>query len=335
MNLPNTTDILQELSDCSTQQQLEAFHATYLGRKWSINSLFKELRSVSNQEKKQYGSQIKQLFETVDEAFQSRQDHVKKMYRDNELSKEIVDISTPAPQLSLWHQNLQHQLRRHVEEIFLRMWFAVEYWHELVSVYENFESVNIPSTHPATEMHDTLYVKSHNDQNMLLRTHTSAHQSELIKKYGPACKFVVPGRVYRNENLDATHDVAFWQVEWVVIDKNIHLWHFKSMMSEILQAVLESDSIKLRLRPAYFPFVEPWFEVDAHVTVWGKTKRMEILGAWMIHPHVLEQAWVDPKKYSGFAFGLGMTRLVAVRYWLDDIRLLTNWDIRFARSIHR
>ena len=334
MQLPDSQTILAELASCTAEDQLKAFFSSYLGKKWSVNGLFKELKDLSPEEKKDMGQQIKNLFDEVNSAFMLQQDEIKRSYRDAKLSEEIIDISTPGNSLSLGHANLQNQLRRTVEQIFQGMWFHIEYGHDLVDTFENFSSVNIPPSHPATEMHDTLYVDGTNSewQKLLLRTHTSAHQNELIKKYGPACKFVIPGKVYRNENMDASHDVAFWQVEWVVIDKWLSIGHFKGMMETILQGILETDQVELRLRPAYFPFVEPGFEIDAKAQVWGKDKRLEILWAGMIHPSVLEQAGVDPTEYSWFAFGLGMTRLVAIRYGIDDVRLLTNGDLRFAKS---
>ncbi len=334
MILPDPQTILAELATCTTEDQLKDFFSTYLGKKGSVNGLFKQLKDLSPEEKKTKGQEIKALFDSVNNAFMSQQDEIKRAYRDQKLSEEIVDISTPSNPLPLGHANLQNQLRRTVEQIFQGMWFHIEYGHDLVDTFENFSSVNIPPTHPATEMHDTLYVNGESKewQKLMMRTHTSAHQNELIRKYGPACKIMIPGKVYRNENLDASHDVAFWQVEWVVIDKWLSIGHLKGMMEQILQGILETDQVELRLRPAYFPFVEPGFEIDAKAQVWGKDKRLEILGAGMIHPSVLEQAGVDPNEYSGFAFGLGMTRLVAIRYGLSDIRLLTNGDLRFAKS---
>lgn len=335
MNLPKLQPLLKELSWCNNEASLKEYHASYLWKKWSINLLFKELKSLPPEEKKTKGQEIKWLFQKVQDAFFAQQDTIKKAYRDEQLKKEIIDISTPSNPVQRGYGNLQNKLRRKVEEIFQWMWFHIEYGHDLVSVYENFESVNIPASHPATEMFDTLYVKTDTtnpSEKKVLRTHTSAHQNELIKKYWPKCKFVIPGKVYRNENMDASHDVAFWQLEWVVIDKWISIWHFKWMMTEILKAILETDTIELRMRPGYFPFVEPWFEIDAKVEIWGKVKRLEILWAWMIHPAVLEQAWVDPTEYSWFAFWLWLTRMVAIRYGIGDVRLLTNGDLRFMHS---
>ncbi len=333
--LPDSSAIELELTSITDEQWLKDFYAKYLGKKWSINLLFKDLKDLEPEQKKEQGQKIKELFSSIQSHFFKKQDQIKKEYWNEQLAKEIIDISTPHNPLEQGTANLQNKLRRKVENIFQWMWFHIEYGHDLVNWFENFTSVNIPLSHPATEMHDTLYVKNpdqESEEKLLLRTHTSAHQNMLIKKYGPNCKFIVPGKVYRNENMDASHDVAFWQVEWVVIDKGISIWHFKGMIEEILKAILETDKIELRLRPAYFPFVEPGFEIDAKYEIGGKVKWLEILGAWMIHPHVLELAWVDPNEYSWFAFWLGMSRLVAIRYGIGDIRLMTNGDLRFLHS---
>lgn len=182
-------------------------------------------------------------------------------------------------------------------------------------------------------MHDTLYLQQtdEQDQQLLMRTHTSAHQNELIQRLGTPCKFVVPGKVYRNENMDASHDCVFRQIEGVVIDKGISIAHLKGMMKQILSALLQKD-VQLRMRPGYFPFVEPGIEIDARHQVGTHHKWLELLGAGMIHPEVLSQAGVDSTERSGFAFGVGMTRLVAIKHDIHDIRLLTNSDVRFVRS---
>jgi phenylalanyl-tRNA synthetase alpha chain len=182
----------------------------------------------------------------------------------------------------------------------------VDYGNEVVTKFENFEAVNIPLTHPATEMHDTIYLedKDPKGENLILRTHTSSYQNYLIKTYGLPLKAVTPGKVYRYENMDAHHDVMFYQLEGMVIDKNISVAHFKHMMSNLLEAILKTK-VETRMRPGYFPFVEPGFEIDVRYEVYNKetgkkelSKWMEILGAGMIHPNVLKAAGVDPKEWS-------------------------------------
>lgn len=216
----------------------------------------------------------------------------------------------------------------------------MEYGNEVVTKFENFESVNIPLTHPATDMHDTIYLHQQDPrgESLILRTQTSAMQNYMIKKYGLPLKAVVPGKVYRFDDMNATHDQMFYQLEGIVIDKNISLAHFKEMMAKLLSALLHKN-VETRMRPGYFPFVEPGFEIDARYEIYNKetgTKELspwiEILGAGMIHPNVLKQAGVDPTQWSGFAFGIGITRLAAIRYGMKDIRYFTNGDLRFAKS---
>lgn len=237
--------------------------------------------------------------------------------------------------------HLLHQERRRIEDICSSMGFAIHYGHDVVTKYENFYSVNIPATHPATEMHDTLFLYQHdkNGENLILRTHTSAMQNMLIKTYGVPLRTVIPGKVYRNENLDASHDNVFWQLEGMVIDKGISIAHFKDIMTQFLTAVFERETT-MRMRPAYFPFVEPGFEIDASCPICDQkgcplckhTGRIELLGAGMIHPEVLRQADVDPTVYSGFAFGIGVTRLVAIKHYIKDVRYFTNGDVRFLQT---
>ena len=195
-------------------------------------------------------------------------------------------------------------------------------------------------THPATEMHDTLYADKMIDwYKTLLRTHTTAYQNHVLQKYGPVCKVATLWKVYRNEKKDATHDTMFWQLDWVVVDKNISIAHFKWSIQTILSSLLQKD-ITIRLRPSYFPFTEPSFEIDVQVTpadgnLWTLSKqtwRIELLGAGMVHHTLLTNAWIDPTQYSWFAFGIWLSRLVAIKHNIHDIRLLTGWDLRFVQS---
>jgi phenylalanyl-tRNA synthetase alpha chain len=220
------------------------------------------------------------------------------------------------------------------------MWFTIDYGHEVVTKYENFASVNIPLSHPATETHDTIYLEetSTDGENIVLRTHNSAHQVQDIQKHGVPLKMVCPGRCYRFDDMDATHDTMFQYIEWMYIDKNVSIAHFKNYMTTLLSAIIWRD-VELRFRPCYFPFVEPWFEIDARYDVvdtktWetSKSKRLELLWAGMIHPNVMTEWWIDPKERSWFAFGIGISRLAAVRYGIKDIRYFTNWDLRFIKS---
>ena len=221
------------------------------------------------------------------------------------------------------------------------MGFTIEYGHDMVTKFENFTSLNIPLTHPATEMHDTFFLTDRDDtgENYVLRTHTTAIDNDLIKHYGVPCKIAIPSKVYRYEATDASHDTTFYQLEGTYIDKGVSIAHFKNFIQKILSAIFEKE-VTVRMRPGYFPFVEPGFEIDASCPICNgdgcslckKTGRIEIMGAGMLHPEVLKQAGIDPNVYSGYAFGMGINRLVAVKYRIKDIRLFTNGDLRFSRS---
>lgn len=328
-------DARTKLATCTTLDGLQAFHAEYLGKNWLVSAQYKTLKDLDPEAKKAAWPAIQELQKVLEEAFFAQQETVKEMLRETEMGDTIIDWSTPMNPKQVGKLSLMNQMRRHVEDVFRSMWFHIAYGHHMVSQRENFESVNIPASHPATEMHDTLYTKDTDPEGKkyVLRTHTSAHQVELIKKLWVPCKFVIPGKVYRNEKMDASHDCVFWQLEWVVLDKNMSVGHFKSLMTTILEWLLEQTWVEIRMRPAYFPFVEPWFEIDAKFQLGKKNERVELLGAWMIHPEVLKNAWVDPTVYSGFAFGIGLTRLIALKHWLKDIRLLTNGDVRFVQSV--
>lgn len=331
---------LGELENCDNLDKLEEFQQKYLGKKWLLSEEFKKMKTIAPEEKKAFGQEISEVKNTLNTAYEEKSTTLTVIEINKKLEKDLVDISLESPSFRRWHYGLLARVRKEVEDICKTMWFMVEYGNEVVTKFENFESVNIPLTHPATEMHDTIYLQDKDDnwENLILRTHTSSMQNFLIKKYGTPLKAVVPSKVYRYENLDATHDTMFYQLEGLYVDKNISIAHFKDMITKLLSAILKKD-VEIRMRPAYFPFVEPGFEIDARYDIYNKntgktelSKWIEILGAGMIHPNVLKNAEIDPKEYTGFAFGIGINRVAAMRYGIKDIRYFTNGDLRFARS---
>lgn len=302
MLMLNQEQALQELTSITSLEQLESWYQNILGKKGSLTESLKNLANLSPEEKKIQGGQLSAMRTTLQDAYQVKFDLLKTAEINAQLEKELIDISLPAAELEEGHFSLLTKVRRELEEIAQNMGFIVENGTDVVSKFENFEAVNIPVSHPATEMHDTIYVaeKDERGENYVLRTHTSAGQNYVIKKYGVPIKAVLPGRVYRFENVDATHDTMFYQFEGVYIDKNISIGHFKSVITKFLSAALQKE-VEIRMRPAYFPFVEPGFEIDTRYEyVNPKTgqkemsKRMEILGAGMIHPQVLREAGVNP-----------------------------------------
>jgi len=330
---------LWELEKVIDVAQLENFFQIYLGKKWLLNEEFKVMINLAPEEKKNRGAKLSEIKTKLTEAYESKEQIFKMTQINEQLEKDLVDIS-----LDVAHEegsySLLAEIRRDAEEICKSMWFIMEYGTEMVTKFENFESVNIPLTHPATEMHDTIYLdeKDPSGEHLILRTHTSSMQNYLIQKYGLPLKAVVPGKVYRYENMDASHDTMFYQLEWIVIDKDISVAHFKEMMTKLLSALLHKN-VETRMRPGYFPFVEPGFEIDVRYEIYNRetgkkelSNWMEILGAGMIHPNVLKAAGVDSTQRSGFAFGVWISRLAAVRYGIKDIRYFTNGDLRFAKS---
>ncbi len=331
---------LWELDKVVDVVQLENFFQIYLGKKGLLNEEFKVMVDLAPEEKKQRGAQLSEIKTKLTEAYEIKEQTFKLAQINVQLEKDLVDISLDVSS-DQGSYSLLAKVRREIEEVYKSMGFIIDYGHEIVTKFENFESVNIPLSHPATEMHDTIYLedKDPSGQNLILRTHNSAHQVQDIMKYGVPLKLWSPGRVYRFDSMDASHDVMFRYAEGIVVDKNLSIAHFKDTMQKLLSGILWKN-INIRLRPSYFPFVEPGFEIDAQCPICGGkwcslckgSGWIELLGAGMVHPNVIKNAWLDPKEWSGFARWVGVSRLAAVKYGIKDIRYFTNGDLRFAKS---
>jgi phenylalanyl-tRNA synthetase alpha chain len=212
--------------------------------------------------------------------------------------------------------------------LFTSMGYTIADGLEVETEWHNFDALNVPANHPARDMQDTFWIKRDgetNHDNLVLRTQTSNAQIRMMQKYGAPIRMIAPGRVFRNEDVDATHDMVFYQVEGLVIDKNINMGHLKGTIETMLKAVLKQDDVKVRFRPGYFPFVEPGLEVDLWWEYTDKNgekkgKWLEMMGAGMVHPNVLRNSGIDPQEYQGFAFGVGLTRLVMMNHGVEDIR---------------
>ena len=333
--------IIAELQQVWTVEALEEWFQKYLGKKWLLPAEFKVMADLSVEEKRERWQRLSSLKTALESAYEQKNNEVSSQIINKMLEKDLVDISLPGKKLEKWYYNLLAKTRREVEEIAQSLWFIVENSTEVVTKFENFESVNIPITHPATEMHDTIYVdkKDHRWEPFVLRTHTSSGQNYAIKKYGLPIKVVVPWRCYRFDEMDATHDTMFYQLEWLYIDKDISIANFKSIITTFLSAILKKE-VEIRMRPAFFPFTEPGFEIDARYDIvnpktWDKQKSkwLEILWAWMVHENVLKAAGVDVSEWwTGFAFWMWINRITAMKYWIRDIRYFTNGDLRFIKS---
>ncbi len=327
-----------ELSKSSNLVDLDKIRVAYLGKKGSVTDLLKGMKALSHEERKEFGKKVNELKGAVAKAIEEKTVELK----EKEIEAEInamseFDITTPAD-LSRGSYHPITLVQRQCETIFKSMGFTVEDYSEVVTDYECFESLNIPKHHPARDMQDTYYLEN----GQLLKSQTSAAQNAIIKKYGKKLiengtpiKAIFPGRCFRNEATDATHENTFFQMEGVMVDKDISISNLIYFMKTMLSEVFRKD-IKVRLRPGFFPFVEPGFELDINCLICGgegcpscnRSGWLELCPCGMIHPEVLKEGGVDPEEYTGFAFGLGLTRLVMMKYGVKDIRDLNSGSLK-------
>lgn len=303
----------------------------FLGKKSLLSEYMASIKDMSNEDKKIYGPLFNKVKKELEELFSQK-------LEEAENSSSSLDFDPTVP-VNLDKGSL-HPITivgREVTDILKNMGFMILSGPEMDSEYYNFEALNIPKSHPARDMQDTYYL----DNGMLLRTQTSALQIRGMKKYGAPLKACAPGRCFRNEDLDACHENTFFQLEGMVIDENISIPNLIYTMEGMLKEVFKKD-VKVRLRPGYFPFTEPGFELDCSCTICdGKgcptcknSGWLELCPCGMIHPNVLKEGGIDSTKYSGFAFGLGLTRLAMMKYKINDIRVLNSGDLRYLEKFN-
>ena len=308
----------KDLNKASNSKDLQDLKIKYLGKKGKISLLSKDLRKLSQSERPKAGKAINFLRVFFEEQVQVLTKRIEEQEINAILDKETIDISLPVDSEKLG--NL-HPITKTIDKIcqyFLSRGYSIEDGPEIESEYYNFDALNIPEDHPARDMHDTFYV----DAEMLLRTHTSPVQIRSILKSKAPLKIICPGKVYRSD-ADQTHTPMFHQIEGLLIDEKVNFGNLKQELTDFLNYFF-GKKLKVRFRPSYFPFTEPSAEVD----IMDKKGWLEIMGCGMVHPNVLKEAGVDPKKYSGFAFGLGIERMTKLDYQMDDMRLLFENDLR-------
>jgi phenylalanyl-tRNA synthetase alpha chain len=337
------THALKELEKVQTLSDLDPIEIKYLGRKDGlITNIMKRLKDLPADQKPIIGPLANKTKMTVEQAFQDKKNAIESAEIAKQLSKEFFDTTIPSKIREPGHIHPLSQVQEEVERIFSQMGFSIMDGPEVESEYYNFEGLNIPKDHPARDMQDTFFIQDKNDPDhgrMVLRTHTSPVQVRTMEKYGAPLRVIVPGRTFRYEATDASHDTTFYQVEGLLIDKHISLAHLKGIMKEFLSRLFGKE-VTVRFRPGYFPFVEPGLELDFSCLLCeGKGCRVckhsgwiEFMGAGMVHENVLKAGGIDSKIYQGWAFGFGLTRLVMMRYGIDDIRLLSNGDLRFVKQ---
>lgn len=326
----------KKVSKTEDMNELEKIRSEILGKKGELTLMLKNLKNYNENERPKIGKSINDIKKYIEQKIEEKKENLKNKELDKRLQNtEKIDFSVPVKdELGSLHPITIVQ--REIEEIFKTMGFTVEDGNEVETEYNNFEAVNVPKYHPARDMQDTYWLEN----GQLLKTQTSAAQNRIMKKYGAPLKAIFPGRCFRNESLDASHENTFFQLEGMMIDKDISVANLIYFMKRTLSEIFKKN-LNVRLRPGYFPFVEPGFELDISCMYCnGKGCKVCKQGGWielcpcgLIHPRVLEMGGIDPDKYSGFAFGLGLSRLAMMKYEINDLRLLNSGDLRVLKQI--
>jgi phenylalanyl-tRNA synthetase alpha chain len=311
---------------------LEELRVSYLGKKGALTSLLKNLGQLSAEERPKAGAEINAVKQQLNDQLNARKESLQGAALAAQLAEESIDITLPGRRTEAGSLHPITRTIQRMETFFSAMGFQVVEGPEIEDDYHNFEALNIPAHHPARAMHDTFYV----DDTHVLRTHTSGVQVRTMEAQQPPIRVICPGRVYRCDS-DLTHSPMFHQVEGLLIDETSNFGHLKGLLEDFLHAFFERDDLSVRLRPSYFPFTEPSAEVDiqcvkcsgAGCRVCSHTGWIEVLGCGMVNPKVLEMSGIDPDKYRGFAFGMGVERLSMLRYGIGDLRLNFDNDLRF------
>jgi phenylalanyl-tRNA synthetase alpha chain len=324
---------LARIQDAKNPDELEAVRVDVLGRKGSLAQI--NIGKLSPQERGPAGKALNAARQKIEAAFEAKHQEFAAGVLDQRLQSEWLDLTLPAPGPQPGSLHPVTRIQAELEDLFTSLGFAVLDGPEVETEYHNFDALNIPATHPARDMQDTFWLTDGN----LLRTHTSPVQVRGMERLGPPLRMIAPGRVFRNEEVDASHEHTFYQVEGMMVDRNVSVANMIYFMKTLLSAIFHRE-VTVRLRPGYFPFVEPGFELDIQCLICGgpgcpvckQSGWVELMPCGLVHPNVLRMSGIDPDQWGGFAFGLGLTRLAMMRYGIDDIRLFESGDLRFLRQ---
>ena len=323
-----TTQLLEEarnaISAAIDLVALDQVRIDYLGKKGQLTELLKQLGTLTPKERPQAGQLINQAKQELHSLLEARKDTLQNEKLVKQLAKDKIDVTLPGRGQVTGGLHPITQTMERIESLFTRIGFDVVSGPEVEDDYHNFGALNIPAHHPARAMHDTFYFNN----NTLLRTHTSSVQIRIMKEGKPPFRFIAPGRVYRCDS-DMTHTPMFHQVEGLLVDENINFAQLKGLLIEFLEHFFQRE-LQVRFRPSYFPFTEPSAEVD----IMGERGWLEVLGCGMVHPNVLKNVGVDPEKYTGLAFGMGVERLAMLRYGVPDLRSFFDNDLRFLEQFN-
>ena len=319
----------------ATVADLEKIRVAVLGRKGELAGISKTLGTLAAEDRAEAGQLLNQAKATLEQAIDERKQDLQSAESVQALKAEWMDLTVPPSGILPGHIHPVTQVQDEIEQLFISMGFRVLDGPEVETEYYNFDALNIPPDHPARDMQDTFWLTD----GHLLRTHTSPVQVRALQKFGAPIRMIAPGRVFRNEEVDASHEHTFYQVEGMMVDRDVSVGHLLHFMQTLLSSVF-GRKVTVRLRPGYFPFVEPGFELDINCLICGgngcavckQSGWVELLPCGLVHPNVLTNSGLDPQEWNGFAFGLGLTRLAMMRYAVDDIRLMQSGDLRFLNQ---
>jgi phenylalanyl-tRNA synthetase alpha chain len=326
---------LEGIKAAASTEDLEKVRVDVLGRKGTLAQISKEMGKVAPDQRAAAGKVLNSVKQEIEAALEAKSSQFAGAALASRLDSEWLDLTLPAPGVRPGSLHPVTQIQAEIEDLFVSMGFTVLDGPEVESEYYNFDALNIPADHPARDMQDTFWLTDGN----LLRTHTSPVQVRGMEKLGPPLRMIAPGRVFRNESVDASHEHTFYQLEGMMVDREVSVANLIYFMKTLLTAIFHRE-VTVRLRPGFFPFVEPGFELDIRCLICGgpgcpvckQSGWVELLPCGLVHPNVLRMSKIDPEQWNGFAFGLGLTRLVMMRYAIDDIRQLQGGDLRFLRQ---
>ncbi|MFE4141893.1 phenylalanine--tRNA ligase subunit alpha [Peribacillus sp. YIM B13472] len=332
-------EALQKVAAASELKELNEVRVAYLGKKGPITEVLRGMGKLSAEERPKIGALANEVREAIATKIEEKQKALETAAVNAKLATETIDVTLPGRPVNKGNLHPLTRVVEEIEDLFIGMGYTVAEGPEVESDYYNFEALNLPKSHPARDMQDSFYITD----EILMRTHTSPVQARTMEKHkgqGPV-KIICPGKVYRRDNDDATHSHQFQQIEGLVIDENISMSDLKGTLDVFAKKVFGQDR-EIRLRPSFFPFTEPSVEVDISCKICGgkgcsvckQTGWIEVLGGGIVHPNVLEMAGFDSKKYSGFAFGIGVERIAMLKYGVDDIRHFYTNDVRFLKQFN-
>lgn len=328
-------EALKQIKDSVSLEKLNEVRVNVLGKKGELTAVLKSMKDIAAEERPKFGQLVNDARTEIEKALEEAKATMERMLREEQMKSEVIDVTLPAKRNKVGHRHPNTTVMEEVERIFIGMGYEVVEGPEIETDYYNFEALNIPADHPAKDEQDTFYING----DFLLRTQTSGTQVHEMEKGKLPIRMLAPGRVFRSDEVDATHSPSFHQIEGLVIDKHITFADLKGTLAEFAKELFGEDT-KVKFRPHHFNFTEPSAEMDVSCFKCGGkgcrfckgTGWIEILGCGLVHPNVLRMSGIDPEEYSGFAFGIGLERITLLKYEIDDMRLLYENDIRFLKQ---